>query len=934
MYTCNGRFNLSMKRGEVLQNLLTSCAGKLTYVSGQFYIWPAAWYGTTPTSFSNAWMLSNSAGPFRWRPTVSISNRYNAVKGTYVSPVNNWQSADFPYYAQDAQHGYNNGPAEYDYDQNLANDNGDRRYKDIQLPFTISCSMAQRIAKIELMRTIWQGTGTFMLNMAGYQIAPLDIIQMSLSYFGWTSKYLEVAAARLKCDKQQQDGGSEITLLGTEIDVQETDPSVYEWAVIEQLSPAGYQYPGVPDAIFTPAPPTNLMFSFDENGHPILTWTASADGYVLNGGSYIARYMLVASPPGLWISLGTFAPTVTQLTMPSLLPGQMYIVELAAVNAAGVPSAWVSINYTPLSLPPQWAPYAIQAASNDALFPNEWSFSVALSYTNLMGGASALADGSALARINVTGVQPINQTIANCPPAVITAATVSSTGGYIPGGLLLYVSATADDGNGNYSPPAAIFQVQIPTGTNTNSVSLSVTWPSYSGFVHYQIYASWLVDLICAQQGGTLTAATISSPPAANPYTPGTVTLGGESSPPNTALARSTFGLPNSKLRKIRLHGQIAYHCGVLGAGVTSVSGNILESTDCIDPTGQDNWVGRVLVIIGRDNLNTFPAETVPFTAYNITGFVAATGQFTLDRSAASSPPGPNDVQVGDAFAVCTLGYNNSANPYELQDLGWSNATNYNFQTHASTPHSGLTPNLERNMVAWVIKGTSRGQQATVVANTTNTHILDTPLVIDSTSVWIIVEAGSPYSMDSQAIQASDPAHPTTIVLPVSNFSQQSMILVPTLVDLTGAESEYGDGPLRMFYAYGNPGTNVAVQPGYNTLVIVSNQVTIDLGLGLSQLLVINQTTQIIVDNPISSGTPISPSSSTGKFTLYMLTNLVSGHATTPNFGQSGSNFGTDVRAITIGPSNGSLSSLVLQYHQLPTDSGPMWHVVSFTQGF
>ena len=45
-YTVNGTFPLSLKRGEVLQNLLTACGGRLTYSGGQFVIHPAGWPGS------------------------------------------------------------------------------------------------------------------------------------------------------------------------------------------------------------------------------------------------------------------------------------------------------------------------------------------------------------------------------------------------------------------------------------------------------------------------------------------------------------------------------------------------------------------------------------------------------------------------------------------------------------------------------------------------------------------------------------------------------------------------------------------------------------------------------------------------------------------------------------------------------------------------
>lgn len=43
-YSCDGYFDVSVPRGDVLQNLLTSCGGRLTYNGGQFVIQPAGWY--------------------------------------------------------------------------------------------------------------------------------------------------------------------------------------------------------------------------------------------------------------------------------------------------------------------------------------------------------------------------------------------------------------------------------------------------------------------------------------------------------------------------------------------------------------------------------------------------------------------------------------------------------------------------------------------------------------------------------------------------------------------------------------------------------------------------------------------------------------------------------------------------------------------------
>jgi hypothetical protein len=64
-YDCNGGFPLTVKRGEVLQNLLTSCGGRLTYSQGQFAIWPAAWQGTAAASQLSRSPRAASAGAQR-----------------------------------------------------------------------------------------------------------------------------------------------------------------------------------------------------------------------------------------------------------------------------------------------------------------------------------------------------------------------------------------------------------------------------------------------------------------------------------------------------------------------------------------------------------------------------------------------------------------------------------------------------------------------------------------------------------------------------------------------------------------------------------------------------------------------------------------------------------------------------------------------------
>jgi hypothetical protein len=295
--------------------------------------------------------LSQAAGPFRWKQKVSIRDLYNGVKGTYVSPANGWQTSDYPPYAQDSLHGYASGsPEDPEGDANMAADGGERRWFDMQLPFTISPSTAQRLAKIELLRRRQQGTGTFAFNMAIYWATALDVVSFTLPLLGWTNKLLEIEAHRLTINKQQS-GNVDVTALGCEIDVQETDPSVYEWSTAEELTPQGFQQSAVPTAGI-PKPPTAVTLTSDDTTSIIgadgiartrilVQWVAPADGYVTNGGHIEIQYQLSASPTSPWISIANVDPTITQAYIDGVTDGTAYIVQVRSVNAAGVPSEWV-----------------------------------------------------------------------------------------------------------------------------------------------------------------------------------------------------------------------------------------------------------------------------------------------------------------------------------------------------------------------------------------------------------------------------------------------------------------------------------------------------------------------------------------------------------------------------------------------------------------
>ena len=411
----------------------------------------------------------------------------------------------------------------------------------------------------------------------------------------------------------------------------------------------------------------------------------------------------------------------------------------------------------------QWAPYQIQADAADILFPSEWTFDLSQSYPVSEGGTP-------LATATISGHLPCNQFIPGCGAVDVKAGGVSraATGGHLIGGATYYIQVCGKNAAGQYSPPSEVLVCQIPVGTNTNTVTLTnISWPSGASLTSYAVFASDTEDLICLQQS----AASV----------PSSITITGP-------FSRSTLAVPNPAISKLRAKVKRLIHGGVLGAVVDSLTSSTLVASFAIDSTSADDWAGRTLAVIGRQSSST------PFISLPITSFTPATGTFHFSVS-----PIDRGILVGDVFVVCFLGYDNSATPYVIADSGIINASN---------SHSGETvddPNRIGNYIQ-VISGLSRGKSAKILSNTSSSYTVDRPLVIDATSVWIVVTAAWEFSSDLD-LNNADPAATSQLSVPISNYPQLPVLVTVVTLDDNEVEVDVTDAPVRMMYVYGAQGT-------------------------------------------------------------------------------------------------------------------------------
>lgn len=565
----------------------------------------------------------------------------------------------------------------------------------------------------------------------------------------------------------------------------------------------------------------------------------------------------------------------------------MYSLDVGPKPGDVKPSA-LPILHHPQSSLPAWAPDAISADAADALFPSERTFDLPQSYTTL-------DDGSIAALAVVTGKIPVTIPFLNSsiPNITLGKITQSTTGGSIPGGISLRIILCASNGIGGFSGPSKVLIVHVPSGTNTNSITISgILWGPYSNMGFATAFYSTEDALICGQQSFVLSFS-------GGVYTTTAVTL-------TANPLRSTYAVPNPATRKIRVRACNLVHGGVVGSVVTAISGSSVTASGIIDVTATDDWTGRVFAIIGRDSAGA------PYFSATITAWNPLTGVFTLDRDAEAA-----GVLSGDAFVVCFLGYDNGAGFYGFGDAGLINSTN-------PVPFTGETPDDPNRIgnVVYVLKGKSRGFSAKIISNSASGYSFDQPLPLDTTSVVIVISGNWQDSFSDSAVVANaDNSAFTAIPLSLNNLGGISVLIAVFTVDINDVESGFESAPVRMLYMFGAPGSNSGRADGYVTLVIASNQVTPDLSLGLNFKLTLISGTQVTINDPIRTGSTIT----SGAWMALYIFQDGTGNRPIPAFGPA---FGSDVSGAVLMQDANTRSCLIMTFH--PDN---LWHLDSITTG-
>jgi len=446
-----------------------------------------------------------------------------------------------------------------------------------------------------------------------------------------------------------------------------------------------------------------------------------------------------------------------------------------------------------------WGPLGAQPPASDPMYQtNDWSFAIRET-------SETMADGSAVTKLEVSGLQPVNLFSNIGPPQVGRQGTTSGASGTFPGGGWTYYAAVASkDSDGKLSALSLLCQTTITNAGSVNNITIPIQgWPT--GAVGYVVYVGNTPQLM-TKHGESAT-------------TPSSVTV--------TSWKERHAGAPDPEFDRMRLKMKRVAHSGVWGQAIVAVAANTLQ-------------------VAGGMTVNQYAGYECSLLGVAAGGYMPIVNFTVSSNTATTLTVSPNPVTygilAGDALimrSTPTVGAD------YVEDALWAN----------SVSGSGLTTNAEVGRILRIISGEGKGDSYRIRSNTATRIYIEGEWRIapDSGSRYIIEEPDWQVIQTSDSLNNSDQSAEFLSTLEVANYQRQTLLVQGVTLDGGGAEALDNLCPIREIYVYGQPlNSAIAASDGYATMTITTGAVTPDLNDGLNQKVTL--TANLIVNAPINSG--------------------------------------------------------------------------------
>jgi len=270
-YTANGFTNFAANGAGVMNGVLQSMAGSMSYVNGQFQVHAGA-HPTPSLTITD----DDLQRPLQVSTKSSTGDLYNTVKSVFVDGSNNYIAADAPIYqdstflTEDTPNGTNSDKPNY------------VKTMEKQLPFTVTHTMAQRLQRISLKKQRLATTIGAVVDLKFLRLQPHDTVMITNERLGYTSKIFEVMSAEMLIEDSE-----DVPTLAVGLVLQETASSVYDFATSD------YQTPVASGSTLTVgdyaiSPPTALSVATDTTTVDVfsttsvtVTWSNASSPYII-----------------------------------------------------------------------------------------------------------------------------------------------------------------------------------------------------------------------------------------------------------------------------------------------------------------------------------------------------------------------------------------------------------------------------------------------------------------------------------------------------------------------------------------------------------------------------------------------------------------------------------------------------------------------------
>lgn len=321
-YTLNGTVNLDESPAEVIEAMLSAMAGTLIYTGGQFEIYAGA---------ASASVLSISdddlAGSLRVAPRLSRKEIFNAVTPVFIDASQDYQETTAAPITNAAY---------------VTQDGGQQIFKNLELPFTDSNPMSQRLGKIELERVRQQITlQTKLKPGVGLRVKAWDVISLTIARYGWSAKAFRIVSWKLDAD------------LSVDVTLREEAAAMWSWSAEETVTdPAPDTNLTNPNSIAAPANVTlgsgNAGLVQGTDGSIVsrirVSWDAVTNAYLDH---YELQWRRSDNNPAVWDNEIHIQAGSTVAFASPVVDGDNYDVRIRAVNIRGIGSTWVEVlNHT------------------------------------------------------------------------------------------------------------------------------------------------------------------------------------------------------------------------------------------------------------------------------------------------------------------------------------------------------------------------------------------------------------------------------------------------------------------------------------------------------------------------------------------------------------------------------------------------------------